>query len=610
MGSRGLAAVAVGAGLAVVLAGGCAAIPSTGIPVSTRTQPALSGVVRAAGLVPVMRPPQPGWDPQTVVQAFLLATAFGSNDRYTVARQYLTAGASKSWRPGTEITILAGHPSTPQGRPNVTAQGGNTALVTWQEIGTLTSAGQYLQAPGGKQNRADFSLQLKGGHYLINGLPAGSPQHPARQLFLTSYLFHHVYTSRNVYYYGQRNTALVPYPVFVPVWYTDPATELIKALESGPTGWLRRAATTAFPARAHLASFGVLPGPASSKIAVVGLTLPSRASATTLQSVASQLAATLTSPTYTSRPLFQAVRLKINGRLFYPPHSHDPLLRPGNVPHAVPHWPGNAPVYYLTPTGSPRMLTNQASRGVPLPGAPAGLSQIAVSPDGGHLAGIAGNTLYTSGLGASTGGHPPLVDLRPQFTGAALSSMSWDAQGDLWVAGQVKHSPGLWVLRSGHGPPVRVQLPVHLGQVTAVRVAPDGVRVAMIAGSGPSAQLVLGAIVHTGTRFAVPAVVPLGPGLTGVRSLTWYDEDYLLAVIQQAGKHGPQTSLWEVPANGDSASGPLYGHPGMLSITAYGQRPPLYLSLSGGQGGQVEKSVGLREQWSYLMAGKQAAYPG
>jgi hypothetical protein len=551
-------------------------------------------------------------DPATVVEAFLTASAYFEHD-YALARQYLTAYASRSWRPGSAVTILETYPNVTSGRLGVTGQGGTvTDVVTGQKIATLKATGRYVPAAPGEPAKEDFTLQLVHGQYLIDGLPSGSPQHPSHELVLTSYLFDHVYTPRNLYYYGGRDGSLVPDPVFLLSQSAGQAVKLISDLRRPPTGVLAQAARTAFPAGTRLVRFQAVPGPSGGKIAIVGLRLPAPASYARQQQVAAQLVATLTSPAYNSPALFRAVRLRINGRLLYPPDSNNPLLGPASLPHRVPHWQAKAAVYYLTASGSPRVLGSSAQRGVPLAGAPAGLRQLAVAPSRSYLAGVGppGTTVYTSayaGAGPDASGRPAGLHMRAQLTGVALTGLSWDSQNNLWVAGRLRGASGLWVLPGGRGPGERVRLPAGMGPVTGVRVAPDGVRIAMIAGAGPAAHLVLGAIVQDGSGFSIPGVVPLGQGMPPVIAAAWYGEDYLLAVTRLRTKQGIQSGLYQVPANGDGAGDTLSGQSGMTSITADGPLSPLYLGLSHQR---LEKAVRLREQWSDITTGIAPAYPG
>jgi hypothetical protein len=598
------------AGLLGLLGSGCAAIPSSGTPQSTPTPPPLGGGGAPDCCRTILRGPQPGWTAAQVVKGFLVASASVAHD-HALARQYLTKDANKAWQPQNAVTILTSAPAVSPLRGRVTSPGGKVAvLVTGQPLATLNDNGQYIPTAGGA-TKADFTLELVNGRLLIDGLPgAGTPAKPSHQLLLASDLFHLVYTPRNLYYYGMGTGSLVPDPVFVPAEDTNPAAKLINDLRHDPNGLLQNAARTAFPPGTQLEKpLQILPSPSGGKIAIVSMKVPRSVTSQEKQAMATQLAATLTSSAY-SPALFQAVKFKINGKFWAP--SHDPLLDLRSVSGNIPHPRGDEALYYLTSSGSPRMLGSQSTRGAALPGGQAALNDIAVAPGGRYLAAVAApaSTIYTSSLGGSdakTGGHSAELHLRRQLSGSSFTSMSWDNQKDLWVAGRLRHSPGVWVLPSGEAPALRVPLPKTVrGPVTGIRVAPDGSRVAMIIGSGASARLVLGAVVRDGASYFVLRSVPLGAGLTGVTSLTWYDEDHLLALAVTQTKSGPQSSLWGVPANGDSAR-LLTGQGDSVAITAAGPQNPLYLSLSTGQ---VEKSVGLDEPWTYIAAGRAATYPG
>ena len=133
----------LGAILATLLASGCATIPSSG-PVGSAPIPAppAGGGVSGGGLI--VEGPQRGWNPEQVVSGFLLASASFAHDHAT-AREYLTPSASRLWRPGAQVTILASTPSVSQQAGRLSGQGDRaTVTVSWQELATLdASPDQY-----------------------------------------------------------------------------------------------------------------------------------------------------------------------------------------------------------------------------------------------------------------------------------------------------------------------------------------------------------------------------------------------------------------------------------------------------------------------------------
>jgi hypothetical protein len=609
--ARGAAASAVAAVLAAVLASGCAAIPSSGTPQSAAIpQSAGGGIPQGFGLD--LQPPQPGWTTTQVVNDFLFASSDAA-DNYRLARQYLTPKESKSWHPERGVTILSGRPHVIQTGHLLTGGPGGEAQVeaSGQVLATLTSSGQYIQAPGGANAvQETFTLQPQAnGAYKISSLPQASGGTPAG-LLLTSDLFRLVYTPENLYYYGQRNGNLLPDPIFVPAQGTSPVSTVINDLSHDPVGG---AALTDFPAGAHLAGLQVFPGPSGSRTAIVNIAVPHAAGDAPIGKMAIQLVCTLTSPEF-SPPLFHAVRIKINGR---PWDARGPALTFRMYQKYIPHWRSGMNVYYLTANGAVRTVLPGSYHGTALRGASAGqpsLTQVAVSPNNRQVAGIggpSGDTVYTGTLipSAKRGVPPSAGPLHAQVKGS-FTALSYDGSGDLWIAGRYAgEPPGIWVLPDGKGSPVSVGPPSFRATVTGLRVARDGVRVAMIIGSGASAQVWLADAKQdpaTGA-LSITRPVPLGGQgvtgvLTGVKAITWYDGDHLLVVA------GPPnaTHLWEVPVDGEAPTSLVTGA-GFTSVTAAGPGNPFYLGFADNK---LQRAPGLSEFLQPITAGHAAAYPG
>jgi hypothetical protein len=158
------------------------------------------------------------------------------------------------------------------------------------------------------------------------------------------------------------------------------------------------------------------------------------------------------------------------------------------------------------------------------------------------------------------------------------------------------------VLPGKGGAPGIVTLPPGIQQITAFRVAPDGVRVALIVTTPAGPRVLLAAVVHSGDQVALASAGQLGADLTQPTSLSWYDADHLV-VVDQADV-GQQ--LFEVPVNGDRSTFQSI-QAGMISVTAAGPYNDLFATLSTGQ---LARSVGLGELWSTPLAGQDATYPG
>ena len=601
-----LTVVATALVAAAMLASGCSVIPAGNGPQPASVPGPPAGGGPCCGLL--VRPPQVRWNASEVVSNFLLASAIVAHN-YRVAREYLTGAAIHTWHPGAAVTILAKEPSLSyQGGRGITGPGGKqSVLVTGPELARLSSTGQYIPALGGaKAPTQEFTLRSVGGILKIDGLSSGGK--PSRELLLTNDLFRLVYAPRDLYYLGGRNGRLLPYPVYVPIQGTGPAATLVRDLINGPSGWLQGAARTAFPPESHLAGpIQVFPGPSAGRTALVNIDVPPHSVDLNERAIALQVVATLTSSAY-GAPLFRAVKIEINGRL-WPPQHPGQALGQSFYQRYIPHAPAGAKAYYLTQDGGLRTLASRSVRATAVV-RPSGtdqvaLSRIAISPRGNELAGLGGpaNTLYTGSLATSGDGKgQTLGQLHAQPTGISFTSLSWDNLGDLWVTGRIHRKQGVWVLPGGQAPAVPVLLPPGADQVTALRVAPDGNRVAMIVRAGTSVQLELGAIRHGSNGFWLTSTTQLGPSLPPLTALTWFGEDHLLVVTGS----GSSSQLWEVPVNGNNPTS-LIKSPGILSVTAAGPGNPMYLALAGNR---LEGAAGPYQPLGGITAGQAIIYPG
>ena len=148
------------------------------------------------------------------------------------------------------------------------------------------------------------------------------------------------------------------------------------------------------------------------------------------------------------------------------------------------------------------------------------------------------------------------------------------------------------MLVHGRGSPQPVQPPTELtGPVTSLRVAPDGVRVAMIVRQGANARLVLAAILRDKTGFFLSTTNQLGSALPPVSALTWYGEDHILAITRS----GEESQYWDVPVDGGN------------TVTAAGPGHPIYLGL---ENNGLQRADGLIQPLAPIAPGQAIIYPG
>ncbi len=596
----GLPAVrAAGAAVALaVLAAGCVSVPTSGHVQSVSIGQPGTGQGQEY-LQPIPVPPGHDWTPQQIVSGFLAANvSFAGN--HAVAREYLVPAASRTWHPGWSVNVYAQDPAlstlTAARRPAPGRPGETTVVASGQMLGSLTRSGQYVISPGNQGTATEkFVLAKDHGQWRIASLPD--------HLVLSESDFRRVYQPRYLYFFGPSRSVLVPDPVYVPLAATptDLVTGLVRALMPGPAGWLSGATQTAFPPGTTLLSDVTLDG--GTAIVDLGGTAAG-ASGAVLREISAQVLWTLAgSPN--DQPAIQSVELETDGRPRVLPGSPGPAQLMSWYQSYVPSASSSASFYYIDGRGAVEVMPSASSRGgaaphgSPVPGqAGTGqvpLAKIAVSLDRRYVAGLSpgGAAVYTGALAGSAA-------LAQRMNGGPFTSLSWDSHDDLWVAG----ASGVWMLPAAGGAAIRADGALPPGwHVTALRVAPDGVRCAMIVTGSGGSRLMLGAIIRTGQRAYIDATVPISATGSHFTALTWYDANHVIALSQTPG--GPE--LEEVPVNG----GDPYSFPasqGSVSVAADGTANPLVAGLSDGQMVTLASLGGL---WSGAVGtGSDPVYPG
>jgi hypothetical protein len=598
--SRARVAAAAAAALAVAVAvGGCATVPTSG-PVQQVgvSQVGVSQEQDYSQPIPVG--PGPGWSPAEIVAGFLAASASFAGD-HQVAREYLDPTAQQHWRPGWAVTVVSGSlttsPAPPLPRP-VSNQSELLARVkaTGQPVATLTGSGQYLVSSGSSSTSSYFSLIKENGQWRIDALPRS-------QLLLTQADFQRVYQPRNLYFLTQSGRTLVPDPVFVPqqATNTELAAGLVHALLQVPNGWLYGAAATGFPAKAK-PTVQVRINGSNAVVDLGGKAVP--AGRRQLMQMAAQLVWTLTSgPTS-----IQSVELEINGRPVQVNGSQIQL--PQTYHDWVPAQTATSSLYYIGGNGTVQAVSgSSAPAAVPGQAGTAGVppfSSIAVSPDERELAGLTtgGGAVYIGNLAHGAG----LREWKPE--NGVVTSVSWDAQGDLWAAA----GGTVWILPPISSAPISaapITMSVALGnEVTDFQVAPDGVRVAMIVNStvdGKSrTQVQLAAITHSGTSSSIGDLVTLGASIPDPESVTWYGAGDLIVLAKNASG----TQLYDVPLNGGQPTQIPAAGDDPVSVTALNPQNSAPQIAIGLPGGKVMISTGTGAFEPTRAVGEAPAYPG
>jgi hypothetical protein len=586
-----------GALLGLLLAGvlaGCVSVPSGG-PVSSYEVTQGPGGQSQPYPQAIAQPPGNDWLPGDIVRGFLTASAsFGA--RQQVAREYLTPSANRSWTPGWSAVVYATGPTV---KPALYAGAGSKKTATVTIAGSvqaiLSGNGGYAvpsaSASGGKS--LTFTLEKWNGQWRISSAP--------QYLLLTSYQFQYDYQLRNLYFFDPTLSYLVPDPVYVPLQATaaDLMDGLVSDLIHPPGDWLSRGATvSAFPKKTTMIGDVTLNG--GTAAINLGGSIAKADNEAELQRISAQLLWTLTG-SGESGPAVQSVQLSVDGQPKSPPGSD---LNPVQQLHQSKYSPptgASSLFYYVDSSGN--LLSGDGPQGkrVKVYRIGTGYSQIAVSPDQDYLAALRNGSLFIGRLGG------PLA----KRGGTDYTSISWDPSDNLWATSgdQIVMLHGAADPDQPQGKPIPVDVvsldgTPNIGPFTALRVAPDGVRVAIIVGG---TALNFGAIVsqaggRPGQATVEIVLSPFSVSASGATftAVTWYGFDNVITLSD------PGPELTEYPVDGGSSTS-IPAQPRMSWITASSGNP----LIAGLPGGAMVSDTSLSGTWTVLGGtGVSAVYPG
>ncbi|MGH3247932.1 MAG: LpqB family beta-propeller domain-containing protein [Trebonia sp.] len=593
--SRPTLAALVALLVAALSAAGCVSMPSGGpalsYPVTQGT-----GAQNQPYVQIVPQPPGAGWSPKQIVQGFLTASAsFGNYG--DVALQYLTPQEHQTWAPKWSAIVYKSAPiPTNPVYPSPTAKNPTTATVqiTGSRQAILQGYGSYSlpssSAPA--QSYApppSFTLVKVGGQWRISGAPD--------ELLLSSDSFANDYQLYNLYFFDPTYRFLVPDPVYVPVRAKpgDLLNGLVYDLITPLKDWLSAGATkTALPPGTKISDVTL-----DGVTAIVNLTgTITKAKTEVMQLVSAQLLWTLAGGAQSGATgqAVQSVEVEVNGKPWAPPGSQgNPVQRPSDK--SSPPLGASPAFYYVDGSG---YLTSRAGAGgkpVSLGKIGTGYSQIAVSPDGMYVAALRGSTLYTG-----------LADGTLAVRGTGYVAMSWDVNDNLWAS----TGAGVVMFRNvaKQRQPLEQKAAVDVvygnlrnlsPQFTALRVAPDGVRMAIVIGQS---ELTFGAI--SGQQGASPQITlstvqlsPVSPATT-FTGLSWYGPDNVITLAD------PGPTVTEYPVSGGTPT-PIPADSEMQSISASYKLP----LIAGGPKGKMVADASLTGSWMTIDGlGSAPTYPG
>ncbi|WP_199829826.1 LpqB family beta-propeller domain-containing protein [Streptomyces sp. MMG1121] len=543
------------AALGGVLLAGCASMPDNGDLRNVESTPRQDTGVRVFAM-----PPAEGAGPAEIMQGFLEALT-SDDPEYDTARKYLTDDAARAWRPEQSTTVLANGPSIETDcragdRPDPTNS--VTCVLAGSRVATVDAQQAYQPVGGSYRKKLHLTRNVKTGQWRIDGLPDG--------VVMGKSDFQRNYTSVDKYYFASDTTAgatrqpvAVADPVFVRS-KVDPMTQMVRSLLTGPTSWLGPVVRSSFPTGTTLQKdvSGLAPDD-QNKLTVPLNLKESQVAPTKCTEMATQVLFTLRN----LAPTLESVELEGVG-------SHRLCdLSEERAESAAWHGSAKSPEFLYFLDGKHRlvrMATGSTGTGaVPVPGAfgegDRGLESVAVSRDEHSAAGVgdSGKSLYVTSLASGGSLGNALVTSAGATPADRLTTPSWDARGDLWVADRDPRRSRLYVVEQGATKPREVAVPDLSGQIKDARVAADGVRIALVVEKDGKQSLLIGRIQRddgTGQGTSVVELRSAAPDLEQVSALSWAGDSRLLAVGRE---QGGVLQMRYVQVDGSTLDGPAPG---------------------------------------------------
>jgi hypothetical protein len=521
-----------GLALLALLCAGCASVPTPNRVVSGRPAERAQQVDEPYVRLIAVGPGK-DWMPQQIVQGFLIASGSFDN-QHRIAREYLAPGVN--WNPDPNPTVAVYSDQKGLRFPGSDEGGKSTSIeVSVDRLGSITSDGQYTAETTQKSINVSFQLQKNAqGQWRITALPPILDQ----GLLLSRNDRDRTFRTRNLYYFAPDGKVLVPNLIFLPlVNRSDLPSQLVRAEINGPTAWLKGAVVSAFPAGTKL-----LAGVDVSADGVATVNLSREATTGNATGMAAQLFWALKQLAEIKR-----LRLEVNGRTVYQTREGWAPYSPDGNPAEV-----SQTSYYRDSAGHlmERIASQKGIRVEAL--ANTRIYDPAVSLDQyGLVAGLSADAkkVITADPRQANSARTILT----AGPGATFCQPSWDRHGNLWIVESTATTSVLWFKEPKKDPVKVTAWDLAGSQVTAFRVALDGVRVAAIARNQYSGsqitQVMMGRISRD--RLGQPQLenfLPISSDFSDVTDLAWGSADDLVVLARQ--QKATSTQPYDLPMSG------------------------------------------------------------
>ncbi|HZZ96981.1 MAG TPA: LpqB family beta-propeller domain-containing protein [Jatrophihabitantaceae bacterium] len=520
-------ALAIAAALVV---GACTTVPTTSAPTVIRPI--------AENPPPVVCAPAQGGAPRNIVAAFLNCN--GKNDpNHNGARQFLTTEERPHWSDSSATIIDFATPSN---------LAHHRIVVSGREIGTIDDSGAYIPAlrgdgtgTGGLLVKQSIGLQKIKGKWRISSL--------SRQGLLIDAQQFQLYQQRALYFFDASNQHLVPDPRYTQMSAPGQlANWLVNGLADAPRGGPQSGLQSALPNQTGPTASISTKLSSDGKLIKIEIPGAAQLSASTLNRLAAQIAQTLAqvSPIEGIEITDGGVPVRI------PSGQNGTIFNLSNLSSGFGvDVTGVAPDLYYVRGGGVYDALGQRVHGKVGSGS-YGLNSVALraGPDGTT------NDLLVAGVrGAGAKQYLDIgtpAQLFPTKLSGDLSRPAWAPNApEAWVGSGQHLFRVTWPSQTVRTVPVDVPEGVASGTIIAVRLSPDGSRVALVLRSNArphTSQVYVGGVVRTGSDVRVTNLTPISPQAIKVNDVAWNDQLKLFVIGTNLITNS--WGLWEVQCDG------------------------------------------------------------
>lgn len=464
-----------------LLLGGCSSIPRNG------AVQAGQDVVAGENPAPVFLPDRPrdGASMEEILTGFIGAATSPDNN-YEIAREFLTADFSDTWKSDSGVTVEDG-----SGR--IIAPVDETAmLVSVRPVAEVNSIGEYHEDVASANVQLRYEFAQVDGEWRISAAPNGT--------VLDQSTFEDVFSAQSLYFFDPDYQFLVPDVRWYPRGASMP-TKIVNGVLSGPSEWLAGAVTSAFPEGTALTADAVTVVARDAKVDLNSEAL--NADAVALQRMKSQLENSL--------PAGLTVTITINR------NSQDIAALGANEPQVNPRVDARALVLrdgefgFLAATGKTISLLSGLSESI----AALTPSAVTLSPSQTAAAVLTESGVYGVRVGEDARQLDPRLNLlAPSIDGSGyVWSVPTDRPNELFVyntQGAAQAVPTPWQDASA---------------ITALKVSRDGTRVIALLRAAGELRLVMAAVLReNGAPVGLGDPVQLAADTGTPVDATWIDQ--------------------------------------------------------------------------------------